>query len=98
MRLFSPIPGQQVALVSGRIPSSVCLYTTWRTELSLSSCLWNVVHNFGLVGKGVVTDVTDLPVPEGRVSSVKYFVSALRASASRDAESDCVVLVISSVN
>ena len=66
--------------------------------LSLSSCLWNVVHNFGLVGKGVVTDVTDLPVPEGRVSSVKYFVSALRASASRDAESDCVVLVISSVN
>ena len=32
-------------------------------ELSLSSRLWNVVHNFCLVGKGVVTDVTVLPVP-----------------------------------
>ena len=66
-------------------------------ELSLSSCLWNVVHNFGLVGKGVVTDVTDLLVPEGRVRHADV-VSALRAGASLDAESDCVVLVISSVN
>ena len=49
--------------------------------LSLSSCLWNVVHNFGLVGKGVVTDVTDLPVPEGRVRHADV-VSALRAGAS----------------
>ena len=31
--------------------------------MSLSSRLWNVVHNFCLVGKGVVTDVTLLPVP-----------------------------------
>ena len=96
--------------------------------MSLSSRLWNVVHNFCLVGKGVVTDVTllpvpgpsfillrallrasvsvfflvgkgfvtdvtVLPVPEGRVRHADV-VSALRAGASLDAESDCVVLVI----
>ena len=36
------------------------------TPFPLSSSLRNVVHNFGLNSKGVVTDVTVLLVPSGR--------------------------------
>ena len=67
------------------------------TPFPLSSSLRNVVHNFGLNSKGVVTDVTVLPVPGGRVRHADV-VSALRSGASFETESECIVLVTSAVN
>ena len=61
------------------------------TILSLSSSSWNVVHNFVLNGKGVVTDVTVLLVPSGRARHADL-VSVPRFDASYETRLECIVV------